>query len=399
MEVLGWTIEEPLKEATIRYPLCPGHWQKLSKNVRRMADCQRHQEVQKALAEIPPRDYPKGFSKEKFFLRHAGALRGAAKALEIIGKIEAAMAQPRGEPFYTAWKHLFMTLQGGFNLLHQKASRQGDWVDMKPICQNKKCGTLDAIKSGRLLTVARERNDASSTFFNQEGTPATVHMNTWISLLNKDWCRSCAERIMEDLELMHKLHCRPEVIAAFAHQPTADAFRNWLGIWRSLAALRKLRELWIKLARETGCEDIPDTSVGDAILSFKRLRELHATWAAQAAPSSPNELAELEAMELDEILRQEVDTEGQEDLYRAYQPSAPQEPEDLKAPEIAAHPEASKEPPRAEVPQELSKAEPDRARARVPLRSGGDLAILPKVGNKGLLKRSEGNKQPNNVRL
>ena len=125
MEVLGWTIGEPLKEVTIWYPLCPGHWQKLSKNVRRMADCQRRQEVQKALAEIAPREYPKGFSKGDFFLKHAGALRGAAKALEIIGKIEAAMAQPRGEPFYTAWKHLFMTLQGDFNLLHQKASRQG----------------------------------------------------------------------------------------------------------------------------------------------------------------------------------------------------------------------------------------------------------------------------------
>jgi len=101
--------------------------------------------------------------------------------------------------------------------------------------------------------------------------------------------------------------------------------------------LRKLRELWIKLARETGCEDIPDTSVGHAILSVKRLRELHATWAAQAARSSPNELAELEAMELDEILRQEVDTEGQDD-----QPPAPQEPENPKAPESSAQPEASK---------------------------------------------------------
>src|SRR5690606_13089358 len=168
---------------------------------------------------------------------------------------------------------------------------------------------------------------------------------TWISLLNKDWCRSCAERIVEDLKLMHELLCRPEVLAALAVQPIADSpIHNWLGVWKSEAAFRKLRELWTKLARETGCEDIPDTSIGEAILNLKRVRELHSTWAAQAS-SNPTEFAELEAMDLDEILREELD--GLED----YQPPAPEEPEDPKLSEASAQPEASEEPPRAEVPQ------------------------------------------------
>ena len=58
------------------------------------------------------------------------------------------------------------------------------------------------------MTVARKKNDASSTFFNDKGTPAAVHKNTWISLLSKDWCKPWAERIVDDLRQMHELPYR-----------------------------------------------------------------------------------------------------------------------------------------------------------------------------------------------
>jgi len=214
-------------EEPYRYLLCPEHYGKIAVRAQRYDEHQLHPEVSDAVQEIV--DHFKLPDRVGFFMKHGGALRRVAGALEIVTKLEASVKYQRGESTRISWERLLYFLQEGFDRSGHEHSRIGDMERMRPLCSKpetvQKCGWISRVKAGRLLTVAREQQGELAGLLDEEGIPTRIPRGVWLAFLRKEWCGVCATMFMERLREVHGFLIRQGVQEAMEYLGETDVYQ------------------------------------------------------------------------------------------------------------------------------------------------------------------------------
>ena len=249
---------------------------------------------------------------------------------------------------HMAWSQLAKTLQGGFENTCHKATYPADGNDMEALCGVKRCGKLNGVKAGRLLTVMREK-DPSGEFSDHLGRPRQVPKDVWLAYLCKEWCRWCATELANHFLEIHSILAQKELDKALAYieKEEAEAYtpqEAWNAVMKGVPFIAKLHDSLRKLAERTDHEH-SNTSLGVWITRLECARRIYAVWGNQIAGKERVEI--LEQMSIEEATQQ-LGSLREAGGERTEMPDTPPtHPKDAKGSK-GAEPKDAKGPKRAE---------------------------------------------------